>query len=185
MELELQLLGSFAAAYDGRPLDSFRSNKTQALLAYLVTEAAFAKPDRSPLHQRDHLVALLWPRSPQQSARVNLRQTLYQLRQAIPELPDPDSGPTPFILSDRQTVKVNPAAAYRLDVARFLRLLDNDSSPDERAEAAALYRGPFLSDFHLPDSETFEEWAAARRATLQRMALDALETLTEHHLEQG
>jgi len=192
MELDLQLLGPFTVVYDGRPLDSFRSNKTQALLAYLVTEEGFAEDlaneAKGQTHGREQLMALLWPRTPQKSAQVNLRQTLYQLRQAIPEVAGADGDPTPFILSDRQTVQVNPDAVYRLDVARFLQsgaLLDGEPSPDGLAEAVALYRGPFLSDFHLPDSETFEEWAAGRRATLQRMALEALETLAEHHLERA
>jgi len=184
MELELQLLGPFAAVYDGRPLDSFRSNKTQALLAYLVTEEAFAnaEKDRPPAHRREHLMTLLWPRTPQKSAQVNLRQTLYQLRQAIPDVAGPNGGREPFLLSDRHAVQVNPDVDYRLDVTRFVRLLAGQPSPHELAEAVSLYRDPFLSDFHLPDSETFEEWAAARRATLQRMALEALEALTENHL---
>ncbi|MDX1688952.1 MAG: BTAD domain-containing putative transcriptional regulator, partial [Candidatus Promineifilaceae bacterium] len=185
MKLELQLFGPFAVVYDDQPLDTFRSNKTRALLAYLVTEDAFAEKGRPAAHQRERLMALLWPRTPQQSAQVNLRQTLYQLRQAIPEVAGPDGGREPFLLSDRQTVQVNRGARYHLDVARFLRLQAKDPSPDELAEAVSLYRGPFLSDFHLPDSETFEEWAAGRRATLQRMALEALETLTEHHLQRA
>ncbi|MDX1688373.1 MAG: BTAD domain-containing putative transcriptional regulator, partial [Candidatus Promineifilaceae bacterium] len=152
---------------------------------YLVTEDAFAEKARPPAHSRDHLMALLWPRTSQNSAQVNLRQTLYQLRQAIPEVAGPDGGLEPFLLSDRQTVQVNPDAAYRLDVARFLRLQAEDPSPDELAEAVSLYRGPFLSDFHLPDSESFEEWATARRATLQRTALEAMETLTGHYLRRA
>lgn len=186
-ELTLSLLGPFRATLGAKTLDSFRSNKTQALLAYLVTEVAFAGERRPPAHRRQRLMALLWPRTPQKSAQVNLRQTLYQLRQAIPEVAGSGGNPVPFLVSDRQTVHVNPAAKYRLDVARFLlsgALLARDPSPDDLAEAQALYRGPFLSDFHLPDSETFEEWAAARRATLHRMALEALETLTVYHLER-
>ena len=185
MALELQLLGPFAAAVDGRPLDDFRSSKTQALLAYLVTEAGFATDGQARPHGREQLMTLLWPRTPQKSAQVNLRQTLYQLRQAIPDVAGPDGEAVPFILSDRQHIKVNPEARYELDVARFLRLLDGEPSPDKWAQAVTVYWGPFLADFHLPDSETFEEWAAARRATLQRKALEALEALTEHHLERA
>ena len=167
MELELQLLGPFAAVYGEQALDSFRSNKIQALFAYLATEAAFREEARG--HGREQLMTLLWPGMPHKSAQVNLRQVLYQLRQMVPELP-PREGqrPVPFLLSDRQQVQVNPAARYRLDVARFLRLLSGEPGPEGLAEAVALYRGPFLSDFYLPDSERYEEWAGERRARLQR-----------------
>ncbi len=37
--LTMQLLGSFRAALDGRPIAGFESNKVRALLAYLAVEA--------------------------------------------------------------------------------------------------------------------------------------------------
>ena len=74
--LSVSLLGPFEASLDDRPLHKFRTSKVQALLIYLATEA-------SVVHRRDALMALLWPGLPQKSAQVNLRQTLYRLRQAI------------------------------------------------------------------------------------------------------
>ena len=185
MELELQLLGSFAAFYGGTSLDRFRSSKTQALLAYLTTEAAFGPNDTTPVHQREQLMTLLWPHKSQKSAQVNLRQVLYQLRQSIPQVPDPAGRATPFIVSDRQKVQISPSAHYDFDVARFLDIVAGEPAPDRAARAATLYRGPFLSDFYLAESEPFEQWAASRRAALQRMALELLEGLTAYQLEHG
>jgi predicted ATPase/class 3 adenylate cyclase len=181
--LRLSLLGPFEAAVGERPLSRFRSNKVQALLIYLATEAGVA-------HRRDALMALLWPGLPQRSAQVNLRQTLYLLRQAIPELTTRDGADTvPFLLSDRHTAQINPAADVQLDVAVFVSLLEEgptDQQAMQRLEqAVALYRGDFLCDFYLPDSETFEDWAAAVRARLRQAALGALEMLINHHIEQG
>jgi DNA-binding SARP family transcriptional activator len=177
--LSLSLLGPFEASLDERPLHKFRTNKVQALLIYLATEA-------SVVHRRDGLMALLWPGLPQQSAQVNLRQTLYRLRQAIPEVTAKDGeGIVPFLLSDRQTVEVNPDGDVQVDVARFNKLLSHDPTPERLAEAVALYRGDFLADFYLPDSDSFEDWAAAKRAELQRQVLEALEALTDHHIGRG
>jgi DNA-binding SARP family transcriptional activator/Cdc6-like AAA superfamily ATPase/predicted Ser/Thr protein kinase len=181
--LRLSLLGPFEAAVGERPLSRFRSNKVQALLIYLATEAGVA-------HRRDALMALLWPGLPQRSAQVNLRQTLYLLRQASPELTTRDGGDAvPFLLSDRHTAQINPAADVQLDVTAFASLLDDgptDRGATQRLEqAVALYRGDFLCDFYLPDSEAFEDWAAAVRAGLRQAVLQALETLTNHHIEQG
>ncbi|MFQ5615059.1 MAG: BTAD domain-containing putative transcriptional regulator [Anaerolineales bacterium] len=172
--LTLSLLGPFAAALDKKPLYKFRTNKVQALLIYLAVESG-------QVHRRESLVTLLWPGLTQTSAQVNLRQTIYRLCQAIPKVSARDSdGLVPLISSSRQTVQINPDASVRLDVESFRQLIDDDS-----AQAAALYRGDFLADFSLYDSNLFEEWAETTREGLRRQALNALDKLTTTHIEQG
>ncbi|MCB9444172.1 MAG: hypothetical protein H6669_08030, partial [Ardenticatenaceae bacterium] len=176
--LTLSLLGPFAASLDERPLTKFTTNRVQALLIYLAVEAV-AAPVR-----RDVLMDILWPDLPQESAQTNLRQTLYRLRKTIPELTRRDGeGMVPFLLADRQTVQINPDGRFHLDVQHFRQLLKNEEC--HWPEATALYRDNFLTDFYLPDSAPFEEWAAAQRSTLLRQALDALDTLTVHGLATG
>jgi len=67
-----------------------------------------------------------------------------------------------FLRTNRQTVQINPDATYFADVQAFTDLLDSDPT-----QAVELYRGDFLADFYLPDSETFETWAAARWAVIR------------------
>ena len=172
--LSLSLLGAFAASIDDQPLTPFRTKSVQALLIYLVCEA-----DRA--HQREALMDLLWPGMPLASAQNNLRQTIYRLRQAIPEVRSNQAeGAVPFILANRQTVRINPDAIYEIDVQSFADLIDRDP-----AQAVALYRGDFLADFYLPDSETFAEWTNGRRAHFQRQVLIALDEVTAVHLHDG
>ena len=181
MALKLSLLGPFAAWHGERQLTSFRNRKTQALLIYLTVGAALDGRRRE--HQREQLTTLLWPGLPQQSAQVNLRQTLYQLRQMVPQVDASNSSePVPLVVSDRQRVWLHPEAIIDLDVATFLKEVDGNSQVETLSEAAALYRDDFLADFYLPDSETFEMWTAGRRAELRRLALDALARLTSHYL---
>ena len=71
-QLALQLLGPFQASLDEQPLSNFRAVKNQVLLAYLMLEA-----DRA--HARAALANLLWPEEPEERARLNLRQALFQL----------------------------------------------------------------------------------------------------------
>ena len=188
--LSLSLLGPCQAALDGRPLTKFRTNKTQALLIYLAVEARNS-------HRRDALMALLFPDLPQKSAQTNLRQIIYQLRQSIPELTAKDGPHTePFLITGRQTVQINTAVTFELDIAvftNFLRAIEQHehtemlacSSCQERLrQAATLYRGNFLADFYLPNSAAFEEWALARRETLRRQALAALAALTQIYARQ-
>lgn len=55
----------------------------QTLLAYLVTSSTVT-------HQRETLMALLWPDLPPASAQTNLRQIVYQLRKTIPTVASHD-----------------------------------------------------------------------------------------------
>lgn len=122
--LSLSLLGPFAAWLDGRPLTKFRRNKVQALLIYLAVE-------RERAHRRDFLMELLWPGLPQASAQTNLRQTTYLLNQAIPEVASGAGSTTvPLLLSDRQTVQINPDGTYELDVTTFTSLLKGEPVPE-------------------------------------------------------
>ncbi|MFN2135882.1 MAG: ATP-binding protein, partial [Candidatus Promineifilaceae bacterium] len=176
--LTVSLLGPFQAALDGRPLDNFRTSKVQALLIYLLLHA-LEHADQGV--GREHAMTLLWPEMPRKSAQVNLRQTLYYLRQAIPDVDDKHGEPVPFILSDRQTVRVNPAARYELDAASFVSLV-KEGDRERLAAAVELYRGDFLADFYLEDSSEFETWAAGWRGRLRRQALETLDQLMDGEL---
>ncbi len=190
--LSLGLLGHFHASLDDRPLESFRTNKVQALLIYLVAE-----PQQ---HSRESILDLLWPNMPLQPARHNLRQVLYYLRGEIPELQSRQAGKetkVPLVLTDRRRIQLNPEARVTADMHQFLALYNRTQQhehPDllhcapcvqDLEDAAALYRGDFLADFFLADSSPFEAWAQGRRAELQRHYMDALEKLGHVYLAHG
>lgn len=179
--LQIDLLGPFQAVLDSHPLDSFRTSKVQALLIYLLVET-IEQPDSGI--RREQVMALLWPDMPRKSALENLRQTLYQLRKALPEVAGSDGERVPLVLSDRQHIWLNPEACYALDVARFTCLVEAGGR-EQLAEAAELYRDNFLADFYLEDSSAFEDWAAAWRARLRRQMMDALDRLADTHLGRG
>ncbi|MFQ5436880.1 MAG: BTAD domain-containing putative transcriptional regulator, partial [Anaerolineae bacterium] len=184
----LSLFGRFQARLNGEPIPGFRTAKVQALLIYLVAE-----PTRP--HRRETLMTLLWPGMPERSARQNLRQIIYNLRRAVPDLPvktddGQAEGTVPLLLANRQTIQLNPQADVASDVARFEALTRSVQTHDhldlflchdcrrDLETAVALYGGDFLADFYLDDSNAFEEWAEVRRQGYRRQALDALETLT-------
>ncbi len=183
--LRLFLFQSFQVTLAGKPVTGFRSAKTQALLAYLAVEA-----DRP--HRREVLAGLLWPDQPDQVALHNLSQTLLNLRQAIG---DREASP-PFLSITRQNIQFNPASDHELDVAAFTALLaacethphpnlNNCQTCMQRLQQAVeLYRGPFLAEFFLPDSDLFEEWALLKREWLHRQAIEALERLAEYYERQ-
>ncbi|MCB0034069.1 MAG: protein kinase [Anaerolineales bacterium] len=180
--LALALFGSFQASLGGTSLTDFRTRKVQALLAYLATEP---QP-----HGRDYLLNLLWPGLPEKSARSNLRQILYYLRQAIPELDGHGRTDLSVIIANRQDIQLNQQADITVDVQQFEILLDDAQAHQhldiylchdcrqKLEKAITLYRGNFLADFYLDDSNEFEEWAQSRREYFRRRMLDALSILT-------
>src|SRR5512137_156308 len=94
--LTLYLFGAFQVTLADGSTTRFESDKTCALLVYLAVEA-----DRP--HRRDALVGLLWPDEPEQSARHNLRQALFSLRQTIR---DPTAEP-PYFHITRDEIQLN------------------------------------------------------------------------------
>lgn len=169
-QLSLDLLGSFHARLDDRPLTAFRSVKVQGLLAYLVLNS------QQP-HSRDVLAALFWPDEPDSVAKRNLRQSLYQLRRV---LDDTHSEEGAFLLVTRSTAQFNHASDYTLDVAAFLASLEDGDA--ERA--VKLYRGDLLRGFAC-DSAAFEHWLSQEREHLHQIALETLAGLADRSLAQG
>ena len=92
--LSLTFLGAFQVVLDGKPVTAFRSNKVAGLLAYLA--CTLDQPAA-----REALAALFWPDEPEATARQNLRQSLYQLRQILGETTSPAES---FLLISRTTV---------------------------------------------------------------------------------
>jgi DNA-binding SARP family transcriptional activator len=187
-DLVLSLLGPVQTTLDGRPVQ-FRTKKSQAILLYLASEATA---------RREFLLSLLWQDYLERSARKSLRTNLYHLKKAIPEVVgDAEGGRVPLILSDKQLIEINPAAAYQSDLVTFSKLLQRvdkhahddlphcDSCLDNLRQAVDLYRGDFLADFYLPDSSQFENWTAVQREQYRRQALVAMDTLSTIHLTRG
>ncbi len=184
--LMMGVLGALQVTLADGEMVQFQSDQTRALLAYLAVEA-----DRP--HRREALTGLLWPDEPEQTARHNLRQALFSLRQTIG---DPAAHP-PYLHITRNEIQFNRASEFTLDVASFnAHLAAASSHTHSRLDACAvcaprlqhavdLYRGKFLQEFFLKDSAAFEEWALAQREALHQRALDALTDLATYYEQHG
>ena len=176
----MRLLGAFEAVAGDQPVRAFRSVKNQALLAYLAVESN--RP-----HTRAALAGLLWPDQPEEAARRNLRQALFQLRSILPE--NPSTGP--LLLVEQTSVRFAVTAGAWVDAAVFTALVETcerHAHDDRHAcaaclarldEAATLYRGEFLRGLFVDDSPPLEEWILARREWFHTQALQILYTLAE------
>jgi DNA-binding SARP family transcriptional activator len=167
-ELHLNLLGGFEAWLEpGSPL-TFRTQKAQALLAYLAVPPGHA-------HRRDKLAALLWGAMRDEQARASLRQALYDLRKNL-------GNAAGALRTEADTVFLDPTALV-LDVTAFTGIA-GDETPGALEQAALLYRGDFLEGFGV-DEEPFEAWLMETRERLRELAMDTLARGLSHQRKTG
>ncbi len=184
--LSLNVFGSFQVFIDGVPVTSFATDKVQALLAYLAVEGGQS-------HRRETLVGLLWPDYPEQDARHNLRQALFNLRQVLGD----HTAKPPYLFITRDAIQFNPESDASLDLAQFnahFSTWQRSGEPVEKDYSVLLgsletmvrlYRGEFLQHFSIEDSAVFEEWKLAQRETQHQHVMDALAYLTNAYEGQG
>ncbi len=139
--------------------------KQLAVLAYLA-----AHPVR--VHQRDTLLALLWPELNQERARGALNQALYGIRSGL--------GSGALVSHGKGSVSLSGERVW-CDVAAFEECLSLG-----RSEAALeLYGGDFLDGFHVSGAAPFEHWVAQRQACLRDRAIRAAVELARRAEEAG
>lgn len=160
--LSIRLLGPVSVLLDEHPLP-LKRRKSRALLYYLA-----AQPQ--PVTRRQ-VAALLWSDHTDETARHNLRTTLYSLRQ---ELGD-------HLRTEEEWISLEDVEVDARTVAAALAHPENDG-----IEAAlALYRGDFLADFDLPDSEEYENWITVEREHYRRLAIRGYHILSQRHEAAG
>ncbi len=171
---------------DGHTVSGFESARVRGLLIYLAVES------EQP-HSRDSLAGLLWPESPDQTARKNLRQALSNLRKVI----DDQSTELPFLQITRESVQITPNSPYRTDLAEFNALISATDNHRHRSlescmfcarnlqQAVDIYRGEFLLGYFLEDSVAFQDWMLLRRERYHRQVVQALTLLTQFYERRG
>jgi DNA-binding SARP family transcriptional activator/predicted ATPase len=165
-KLAIQLLGDFHITYDDRPVEGFETARLQSILAYLLLRHDFPQPRRQ-------LAYRFWPDSSEPAARNNLRQLIYQLRQA---LPDPDR----FLTGNASAIGWRLDGDQTVDVVVLEQSLaqadtaQKQQNPDVQRyaleQAARAYRGELLPG-------CYDEWIAPERERLQTMMSSALQKL--------
>ena len=139
----IQTLGGLAAFDGPRPLGGNAQQPRRLAILAILARAG----DRGV--SRDRLAGLLWGDVDEERARRSLNQALYALRQEL--------GAEDAILGTRD-LRFNPEL-IEVDLAAF----ETARASGAFEEAARLYAGPFLGDFHLPGVPDFARWADEAR----------------------
>lgn len=168
--LRIYLFGAPQIEQSDRPI-ALRRSKALALMAYL---ALTGQP-----HDRDALLALLWPEFDTASARNNLRRELSLLKSALGEQ---------ILTADRMSVAWNATEAVWVDVTEFRRRIaiwrqhhaDGGlcaACATELEAALTIYRDDLLVGASLADNPAFDEWQFFLREELREQLADALQAL--------
>lgn len=180
--LSIDVLGPLRVTLEETPLTTLESAKVRALLAFLAVEA-----DRP--HSRASLIGLLWPDYPEESARHNLRQALFNLRLM---LGDHNANP-PYLLITRDSIQFNHESDYSLDVDRLNHYFftceenlpqcaeDCSKHASNLEQAVKLYRGEFLQHLIVDDSNEFEEWVLVQRESMHQRIIEAHAYLANYY----
>ncbi len=164
LQTKLCLLGKPQLQSAGN-LINLRSHRAFALLGLLSLEITPTS--------RKRVAQLLWPEE-EQPTNDRLRVLLSKLKQLAPDL----------IISDVNSISLNPDIQQETDALRFLRLNDEGSIQSYRA-ALDIYTGDFLQDISFEASVFFETWLEHQRS-IWREVLDFMyQQVVEFLLEDG
>jgi len=178
--LTIQTLGGLQVQLDGTAVSGLVSRKAEALLVYMACHPR-------PL-ARDVVATLLWDEATQQRALGNLSVLLSSLRK---------QQLAPFLISSRHEIGINPEASIELDSNRFVEQLTavrrqhppmqtlSEEAAAQLVTATNLYQGDFLAGFYVRQATGFEEWLFLERERLQRLVIEALDTLVAYQLTVG
>jgi DNA-binding SARP family transcriptional activator len=166
-KLVIQLLGEFFVSYNGKPLENFGTARLQSILAYLLLHHDIPQP-------RQRLAFLLWPDSSESRTRNNLRQLIYQLRQALPE-------PDRFLTSDANTIGWKLDSDQIIDTVVLEQALAQAASAEKQRnrdveryaleQATQLALGPLLPG-------CYDEWITPERERIQALLTEAIQRLS-------
>lgn len=188
MVLAIYCLGPFRVYQNGTLVTEWTGNKGKAILKYLTLHRD------KPIH-RDVLVDLFWREDDPESARRNLYQTIYMLRQdlqaaVISTTADAhaEQSEYPYILCENSCYLLNPKLEIYVDFEAFLAHYEAGQAYERQgriAEAVREYEAAencYEGDLFVED--LYEEWAALKREQLKNAYLDTLDRVSRYYWSQ-
>jgi DNA-binding SARP family transcriptional activator len=176
-EVTARVLGPLDLNVAGQRIARWNSLKARTVFQYLVVQ--IGRPVR-----REVLMELMWPDHTPDSARNNLNAALYSLRNTL----NRNRRKVQYILYEDGCYLPNPELVWWIDRNEFLTALESaqeayrgghaQQALNSYRQAALLYRGPLFED------DTAGDWYLPEQRRLKELYLQALEHLTEMHLER-
>ncbi len=178
--LEIYMLGNLRILLNGKPVLGKMSSKAAALLCYLAI-------NRNKAFSREKLSSIFWESAASETARYNLRYTLWTLRKLF----NAEKKQPEVILTEKDSCFINPELKITVDALDMENLAislqrDNSIEPVQLLETIkGLYKGDFLEGFYINKSVEFNDWVFYERERLQRIYFEALSCISKLHIEAG
>ena len=176
--LIIYCFGGFRVFQNDLAINSWKSHKGVAILKYLVTQTG------KPI-SKEMLMDIFWPDADLESARRNLHQAVYSLRQAL-RRQDPDLE---HIRYENDSYMLNPQMDLWIDYQEFERRVGNGRYLEtngrlaqalaEYGIAEGLYQGNFLEE------NLYDDWATRKREYLLSQYLSIAIRLIRHYRQQN
>lgn len=154
--ITIKMFGEFNASTNGKTI-VFQYKKVEALFCYLVLKKHAT---------RDELSNLLWSEREESTAKKNLRNAIYKLKECFEERDN-------LFRINKSAIEINPDLNISIDIEMFL----NDES------AIDIYQGSFLQNYSIKDADNFEVWVLETREYLKDIYLKRLNERIE--IEKG
>lgn len=172
--LSVYCLGSFRAYVEDVLIDEWSGNIGKTIFKYLLSHREL------PVH-RDVLIDMFWPDDPVDSARRNLYQAIYSIRQAFRK----SGHDLECILLEDSAYMINPALKLWVDADAFLDHYKKGSELEQQGNqtsairhyelAENLYGGDYLCE------DIFEQWALIQRENFKMIYLEILSRISQYY----
>jgi DNA-binding SARP family transcriptional activator len=175
--LVIYCFGPFRVYLDEKLLTNWNGLKGQSILKYLVTHKD--KPIA-----RDILIDVFWPEVESTSARRNLHQAIYSLRQTLRREVDNIQ----HVVFQNDCYFLNPEIDLWVDYVEFhkhVKIGRRFEATGNMSDAVTNYgiaEGLYQSEF-LPE-DLYEDWTQSHRERLHNQYLDITERLSKYYLAQ-
>ena len=166
--LQIRLFGKLSLDANGTSATRVRSERLQALLAFLLLH-------RDAPQTRQHVAFQLWSEVGDTEAKANLRRRLHELKQRLPYSDR-------HLKTEHTTVQWIQSEGCWLDIAAFESAIDQAQINHEQScgllkQAADLYQGDLLPS-------CYDEWIEPYRDRFRQQAITALDALIPQLAEQ-
>jgi DNA-binding SARP family transcriptional activator/predicted ATPase len=165
--IQLKLLGVPQLLRDDQVV-VLRRAKATALLVYLAA-VRVAQP-------RERVLDLLWPESKPQAARKNMRNTLWEISEALGH---------DVLEQQGQALRIAPEVVIDLHQFEDGLLLLESGTVTALEQLVALYRGPLADGLVVNQAVEFELWLEAERERLTALYLRLLERIVALRRSMG
>lgn len=163
--LTINLLGNVGIYYDGEDITTKLSSKSVAIIMLLVA-------NYNKKITREKISDLLWSEK-YDNAGYNLRYNLWNIKKVIPF----DKEGRELITSNKEYCCINPDYIFEGDIVNVKKLeekLISNMTMEELQHIKKEFKGEFLEQLHIKDSEEFYEWILINRVKYQKLYVNCL-----------